>query len=46
MYSFSHANTRVTQETYDYRYRNVDTEVSAKLENYYENVAQMSLEQK
>ena len=33
-----HANTRITQETYEYLFRSVDTDIAEKLENFYENV--------
>jgi integrase len=41
-----HADTRITQETYKYLFRSVDTEIADKLENFYENMGKIWAQQK
>jgi integrase len=41
-----HANTRITQETYEYLFRSVDTDIADKLENFYENMGKIWAQQK
>lgn len=36
-----HSNTRVTQEVYEYLFKNMDNVISLELDNYYKNVAKM-----
>ncbi len=36
-----HSNTRVTQEIYEYLFKNMDNVISLELDNYYKNVAKM-----